>query len=150
MATDVTTAQGVAAGQGPETGGHTPERNRYLWQAEHAFRAIWMVGRGRMSWQKVLGGHNPHRASYLPIYVPELPEAGIEAHELRLWRRDFNSFVEELSPAERELLIYQIAGSRWATIFRWRKSRGRFERGNVDERIAELAIRLRQICREVR
>jgi hypothetical protein len=124
--------------------------HRATWQAEHVVRTLWMAGRGLKSWQRVLGGHNPHRASYLAVFVPELPDARIGAHELRLWRRDLESFLAELSPAEREALNAHLNTARWNMLFRWRPVRGRFERANVPEQVCELAHRLRRVCKEVR
>ncbi len=109
-----------------------------------------MASKGMKSWQKVLGGHNPHRASYLPVFVPELPAAHIAAHELRLWRRDLESFLAELSPVERETLNAHLNTPRWNMLFRWRAARMRFERANVSEQICLLAHRLRRTCKEVR
>jgi hypothetical protein len=120
-----------------------------MWRAEWAMNALWMVAHERKTWVKVLGGHNPHRASYLEVHVRPIPGL-VQAETLRLWRRDMEHFLDGLEPWEREELEGHLATTRYRAVFRVRRDRGRVERTNVSESLAELALKLGELLREVK
>lgn len=117
--------------------------------AEAAVYALWCAAHSRRSWQKVLGGHNPHRASFLPVILKPIPQV-FQFEELRIWRRDLEAFMAERSMLEREELQAHIAKSRYQSVFRHRPKRGRVERGNVPGGLAQVALELGQIVLEVK
>lgn len=123
---------------------------RQAWQAEHLLKTLWRVTHDQCSWTKVLGGHNPRRASYLGVFVPPLPELGIEAHELRLWRADLEALQRELAPYQWRELGDHLAKARWGQLYTFRRNRKRLERARVDEELLTVARLLVQTAKEVR
>lgn len=119
-----------------------------MWRAEWAMHALWLVAHERKTWVKVLGGHSPHRASYLEVHVRPIPGL-VQVETLRLWRRDMEQFLDSLEPWEREELEGHLATTRYRAVFRARRDRGRVERANVSESLASLALKLGELLREV-
>ena len=93
---------------------------RELWRAQWVAAALWRVVHGEARWVTLEPqDHRPSQGlpteyalttrqadapAYLPVYVPPLPELGIEREYLRLWRSDYVAFLKSLHPGERQVV----------------------------------------------
>jgi hypothetical protein len=112
-----------------------------LIRADAALYTLWRIAKRRTEWVKVLGGHNPNRASYVEVYTVGGEYLG------RIWRRELVVAVDALSEVGREELTAHTDSSRYRRLYR---SRGERQVGEVLHGVAlELGKLVREVKREL-
>jgi hypothetical protein len=73
--------------------------------------------------------------------VPDLPGAGIAAHDLRLWRDQYRTFIRGCSLGERMALEAYLGRGRASRLAYWHAPSGQF-RLNFPEDVVGVFVRL--------
>ncbi|MDX2008222.1 MAG: hypothetical protein SFU83_23510 [Meiothermus sp.] len=107
-------------------------------RADAALYATWRLAQRRTNWVRVLGGHNPHRPSYVDVYTPAGQYLG------RIWSKDLEHMVADLSPFQREELQAATEAVRYRRVWR---ARGDLE---VSPALRDVALLLGGLVREAK
>lgn len=123
-----------------------------VWRANWVALALWRVAQGEANWVPVHTGEGrggwgvrsqgrTDCPAFLPVRVPDLPGAGIAAHDLRLWRDQYRTFIRGCSLGERMALEAYLGRGRASRLAYWHAPSGQF-RLNFPEDVVGVFVRL--------